>query len=343
MKAAVLTAQGPPSVLQIQQGYPPPQRRPGEVLVRVAAASVNPVDVKTRSGVVPRLVTAIPRILGSDVAGVVEAADEGSPFRKGDRVFGCTGQHIFNSRYGTYAELVSASEDAFEKIPDGVGYEEAAAVPLAAMTAWQALEARMPLEGKAVLVHAGSGGVGTFAIQIAKALGARVTATCGPSNVALVTQTLGADVAVDYTKDRFDDVAPGPYDVIVDLIGGDYETRGVKLLKRRGKGEPGGHYTNLLTHGWNKKYGPGLGGAITLLSAARGTLLSALGLGPSYELVTIQAKASRGLQQVAALMAEGKVKPLIDRVLPLEQVAEAHAHSEGGHARGKIVLRVAEL
>jgi NADPH:quinone reductase-like Zn-dependent oxidoreductase len=100
------------------------------------------------------------------VAGVVLEADEGSPFKKGDRVFGCTGQQVFNVTYGTYAEFVSAPQDTLEKIPDGIGYEEAAAVPLAAMTAWQALEARMPLEGKAVLVHAGSGGVGSFAIQV---------------------------------------------------------------------------------------------------------------------------------------------------------------------------------
>ncbi|KAI8468435.1 MAG: alcohol dehydrogenase [Monoraphidium minutum] len=343
MRAVVLTALGPPSVLQLHDGWPPPQRRAGEVLVRVAAASVNPVDVKTRAGVVPRPAVAVPRILGSDVAGVVEEADAGSRFKKGDRVFGCTGQHFFTCRYGTYAELVSTPERTLALIPEGVSWEDAAAAPLAGMTAWQALAPRMPLAGKRVLVHAGAGGVGSFAVQIAKAGGAHVTATCGPSNVGLVTGRLGADVAVDYRKDRFEAVAPGPYDVIIDLVGGDYEARSLPLLAPRTKGRPGGHYANLLTHGWNRRYGSFIGQLLTLACAARGMLLSALRLGPSYRLVVIEADAKKGLEQVAGLMAQGKVVPLIDRVLPLEQAAEAHAHIEGGHARGKVVLRVADL
>ncbi len=191
-----------------------------------------------------------------------------------------------NPRYGTYAEFVSAATDTLARIPEGVSYEAAAATPLAAMTAWQALEPRMPLEGKRVLVHAGAGGVGSFAIQvgllgcwvfgftqtvanrhpqptnpnqpstptqIAKAQGAHVTATCGPSNVDLVRR-LGADTAVDYTCERFEAADPGPFDVVVDLVGGEYEARGLPLLRKAGRrGGLGGHYVNLLTHGWNKR------------------------------------------------------------------------------------------
>lgn len=343
MRAAVMRAQGPPDVLKVEEDFPPPQRQKGEVLVRVAAAAVNPIDVKMREGKqVPRALVTFPKIPGGDVAGVVEEADEDSHFKKGDRVFGCTGQQMFNFKYGTYAELVSAPERTLTLIPEGVTFEAAAAVPLAAMTAWQALEARMPLEGKSVLVHAGAGGVGSFAIQIAKSQGAHVTVTCGPGNVDLVTHQLGADRAVDYTKERFDEVAPGPYDVIVDLIGGDYETRGIKLLRKKGPGQERGHYINVLAHGWVTKYGVARGLAATAYCVGKGSLLSALG-GPSYRLLVMQPIASRGLDQLAALLREGKIVPLIDRVVPLEQVAEAHAHSEGGHARGKIVLRVAEL
>lgn len=344
MRAVVMRAQGPPEVLQLETDFPKPVRKPGEVLVKVAAASVNPIDVKTREGKqVPRVLVALPKILGGDVAGVVLEADEGGPFRPGDRVFGCTGQQIFNSTYGTYAELVSAKADTLVHVPDGVSLEEAAATPLAAMTAWQALEARIPLEGKAVLVHAGAGGVGSFAVQIAKALGATVTATCGPSNADLV-KGLGADRVVDYTAERFEVAAPGPYDVIVDLVGGDYETRGIPLLRKRaGKDQPGGHYTNVLAHGWVTKYGAARGLAATVYYVAKGSLLSALRLGPSYELLVMRHQASRGLQQVAALMSEGKVRPLIDSVVPLEEAARAHSHSQGGHARGKIVLKVADV
>lgn len=241
-------------------------------MVRVAAAAVNPVDAKTRSGAVPRLVVKLPRILGSDVAGVVVEADDDSRggFKKGDRVFACTGQHLFTSAYGTYAELVAAPERCFARVPDRLSLVDAAAVPLAASTAWQALAPRMPLAGKSVLVHAGAGGVGSFAVQIAKAQGAaRVVATCGPANVGLV-KGLGATQVVDYTKERFEEAAPGPYDVIVDTIGGEYEARGLKLLRKRGGGggssgggsggggsdggDPrGGHYVHLLTHGWNAR------------------------------------------------------------------------------------------
>lgn len=342
MRAAVMRAQGPPDVLKVEPDFPPPARGPGEVLIRVAAAAVNPIDYKTRSGKqVPRALVALPRILGGDVAGVVEAADPDSGFKKGDRVFGCTGQQMFHNRYGTYAELVSAPASTLAPIPEGVSFEAAAATPLAALTAWQCLEPRMPLAGKRVLVHAGSGGVGSFAIQIAKAQGAHVTATCSGANVELVTRTLGADRAVDYTAERFETAAPGPYDLVLDGVGGDYEPRSLGLLRARGPGR--GHYANVLAHGWVQKYGGALGTAATFFGIARGTLLGALGLGPSYSLVVMQARASRGLHEIAKLMAEGKVKPLIDRVVPLEQVAEAHAHQESGRARGKVVLRVADL
>ena len=179
----------------------------------------------------------------------------------------------------------------------------------------------------------------------------------------------------------FEDAGPGPYDVVVDTIGGEYEARGLKLLKPRGGGgtsstsgasgsgggtgggggigssssstsqqqqqqqqdRRGGLYVHLLAHGWNARYGPGLGLAATLGSAVRGTLASALRLGPDYRVVAVRSPAREGLEQVARLIEEGRLKPVIDCRLPLARAAEAHARSEAGHARGKIVLEVAAL
>eukprot|EP00878_Enallax_costatus_P006054 GHUV01006350.1.p1 GENE.GHUV01006350.1~~GHUV01006350.1.p1 ORF type:complete len:220 (+),score=69.53 GHUV01006350.1:308-967(+) len=202
MAAAVFRVFGPPSVLQYERDFPKPSRRKGEVLIKVAAASVNPVDWKTRKGEVPRFTVTRPKIPGGDVAGVVQEADPGSQFKPGDRVFGCTGQQAPWSTYGTYAEYVVAPESTLLPIPERTSFHEAASVPLAAMTAWQAVESSMPLSGKRVLVHAGAGGVGSFAIQIAKAQGAYVATTCSARNADFVTKTLGADRAIDYNKEK---------------------------------------------------------------------------------------------------------------------------------------------
>jgi NADPH:quinone reductase-like Zn-dependent oxidoreductase len=143
----------------------------------------------------------LPQIPGGDLAGVVVEADEGSSFKPGDKVYALTGQHAFWSTYGTYAQYVCTHESTLAPIPSGLSYQEAAAVPLAAMTAWQALEPSMPLQGKRVLVHAGAGGVGHFAIQIAKAQGAFVATTCSGRNAGFVSK-LGADRAIDYTNEK---------------------------------------------------------------------------------------------------------------------------------------------
>lgn len=185
------------------------------------------------------------------MAGVVEdaslAVGPGRRFRAGDRVYACTDGFLFYNKWGAYAEYMVVKEEQLAAIPEGLSFEEAGGVPLCALTAWQALEGAMPLAGKRVLVHAGAGGVGCFAVQIAKALGAHVTATCGSRNVEFVTQTLGADVAVDYSASDFEapcrESAANKYDCVVDLIGGDYEIRSMRCLK------PRGHYANVLNSG----------------------------------------------------------------------------------------------
>jgi NADPH:quinone reductase-like Zn-dependent oxidoreductase len=336
MAAAVFRSFGPPSVLKYETDFPKPNRRKGEVLVKVAAASVNPIDWKTRKGEVPRMAVTRPKIPGGDVAGVVQEADQDSPFKPGDKVFGCTGHQIFWSTYGTYAEYVVTHQSTLQHIPDNTSFQEAAAVPLAAMTAWQAVESSMPLTGKRVLVHAGAGGVGSFAVQIAKAQGAYVATTCSARNADFVTKTLGADRAIDYNKEKFEETSE-PYDVVVDLIGGSYELRSMKCLK------PRGHFAHVINSGFMHQYGPLRGVPALMYYMGKHSLMGALGWGPRYTVTVMNHQADRGLKQLSELMKEGKLKVTIEKVFPLSQADKAHELSEGGHVRGKVVLQVADL
>lgn len=336
MSAAVFRSFGPPSVLQLENDFPKPNRRKGEVLIKVAAASVNPIDWKTRKGEVPRFAVTRPKIPGGDVAGVVQEADPDSQFKPGDKVFGCTGQQMFWSTYGTYAEYVVAHESTLLPIPEKTSFHEAAAVPLAAMTAWQAVQSSMPLTGKRVLVHAGAGGVGSFAIQIAKAQGAYVATTCSARNADFVTKTLGADRAIDYNKEKFDETSE-PYDVVVDLIGGSYELRSMKCLK------PKGHFAHVINSGFLHEYGPVRGVPFLMYYLGKHSLMGALGWGPRYTVTVMKHQADNGLKQLAELMKEGRLKVTIEKVFPLSEADKAHELSEAGHVRGKIILQVADL
>jgi len=275
MRAAVMRSFGPPSVLRVESDVPlpppfgPPQQAPAPTssaaeananafrakrppanvplaLVKVAYASVNPIDWKTRKGEFPRFLCANPKILGGDLSGVVVAlcplasapSSTPPPFRVGDRVFSLTGLQEFWQPYGCAAEYAAVPLDRLAHAPEGLPLREAAAVPLAAMTAWQALSPAFPLAGKRVLVHAAAGGVGAFAVQIARQKGAAVVhGTCGPRNADFLVRELGADAAIDYTAGVFEDHPlareEGGYDVVVDLVGGDYERRSLALLRRR--------------------------------------------------------------------------------------------------------------
>ncbi|KAF8059109.1 BST1 [Scenedesmus sp. PABB004] len=337
MRAVVMRSFGPPGALAVEDDFPQPPRRRGEVRIRVAAAGVNPIDFKTRKGDVPRLAVTLPKVLGGDVAGVVEEADAGGRFAPGDRVFGCTGTQAFWCTYGTYAEVVVAHESCLLPIPEGLSDEEAAAVPLAAMTAWQALAPAMPLAGKAVLVHAGAGGVGGFALQIAAAQRAAVVATTCSARNADYVRGLGATRPIDYASERFEaaDVPAGGYDVVLDLMGGDYETRSLPLLR------PGGLFAHVLNSGFVNQYGPARGAAVLAWHVAAGMLRGALGLGPRYRLTIMRHAAQHGLNEIAALLREGRLKVTVTALPGLESAARAHEELEGGHVRGKLVLSLA--
>lgn len=326
----------PTDALEFHSDWPRPVCLPGQVLIEVAATSVNAGDWKVRQGL--PLPIWLPKILGEDVAGVVAEAPAGSKFKPGDKVFAGTGQMLKAKEHGgTYGEFCATDEATVCLMPPGVSFEEAAAVPVAATTAWQGLEPAMPLAGKRVLVHGGAGGVGGFAIQIAKAQGAHVTTTCSGRNVEYVTQQLGADEAIDYTKGPFQASVTQPFDCVLDTIGGNYEPASLRLIKA------GGVMSGLGATGGDYKPPTVLGMAALLLNALRRTAMGRLGLAPKYHFVMLRQGASEGLEQVAALMAEGKLKAYLDRVVPLEEAAAAHEYCQKGHVRGKVVLRVKQV
>jgi len=332
MKAAFIRRYGGNAVIELGE-LPAPQAGPGELLVEVHAASVNPVDFKIRDGLLKMIVPfGFPLILGNDLSGVVKAVGTGvTRFRPGDAVFA----RMDKRRIGAFAEFaVVAEADAAAK-PANLTHIEAAAVPLAGLTAWQALFEIGGLKaGQKVLIHAGSGGVGTFAIQLARHAGATVATTVGARNAELA-RNLGANVVIDYKSQRFEDVVSGQ-DMVFDTQAGDIQHRSFAVLKRGGvlvsiAGKPDGR----LVRQWGLN--PLLGVLLDFLS--RKTLRLAKRHGVRYEYLFMHPSGEQ-LAQLGRLLAEGSVKTVIDKVFPLEQVREALAYSEAGHATGKVVVEV---
>lgn len=314
MKAILQDVYGPPSVLRLGE-MEPPTPGPGQVRVRVMGSSVNPADVFVMRGI-PRMVRLErgllrPKyLLGQDVAGVVDAVGSGvTRFREGDEVFG--------EIRGSYAELACADEKLLARKPANLGFAEAAAIPLAGGTALQGLrESGRVQAGQHVLVNGAAGGVGTFAVQIAKALGAEVTAVCRTDSEALV-RSIGADHVVDYTRADFT-ADRGKYDVILDLVGSRPVRACVAALR------PSGFYVCSVGNvGWLLKV------ALYGLVSRRVTVL-------------VATPTSSKLDALRELVENGAVTPVVDRRFTLTQVPEALAHQAGGHARGKTVISVAE-
>ncbi|MFJ7153666.1 NADP-dependent oxidoreductase [Streptomyces sp. NPDC101118] len=306
MRAVVVSQWGGPEVLtEVELAKPEPGL--GEVLVRVHAAGVNPVDWKTRaSGAL--IAWGETPMIGWDVSGTVEAVGPGvTLFQPGDEVFGMP---RFPSQAGGYAEYVTAPARQFARKPASLTHQQAAALPLAALTAWQALNDTAGLRsGQRVLVHAAAGGVGHFAVQIAKALGAYVIGTASAGKHDFV-RSLGADEVVDYRSTAFEE-AVADVDVVIDSIGGDYGTRSLEVLK------PGG---TLIT----------LNGPDDIPAGAEGFRTGWTLVEPDFA----------GLQAIAAMAEEGSLRPEIDTVLPLAEAAKAHEIGERGRTTGKIVLSV---
>jgi NADPH:quinone reductase-like Zn-dependent oxidoreductase len=311
MKAAVMREQGAPEVLELQE-VERPQPIPTEVLVRVAAAGINPVDCKTREGRgFAALLGEPPLILGWDVAGVVEEVGRGvTRFAPGDRVFGMP---WFPRLAGGYAELVAAPSRQFARSPDSLDDRQAGALPLAGLTAWQALVDTAGVgEGDRVLVHAAAGGVGHLAVQIAKARGAHVIGTARADRHDFL-QKLGIDEAIDYSAQPFEE-ATAEVDVAIDLVGGDdYGLRSLATLREGGLliAVPGGVSDEVAA------------AAESQSKRATGILVE-----PDHA----------GLEALAGLADEGRLEVIVEEAFPLARAADAHEHLERGRARGKIVL-----
>jgi NADPH:quinone reductase-like Zn-dependent oxidoreductase len=325
MKAIVQDGYGPPEVLRLDD-VPAPVPGAGEVLVAVRAASLNARDWHVLRGdpYLARLGIGLrrprTRTVGTDLAGRVTAVGPGvTRFRPGDDVFG--------EVPGACAEYVRAPEGLLERVPARLGHEQAAALPLAATTALQCLRDGGVGKGEHVLLNGASGGVGTFAVQIAKALGAYVTAVCSTRNADLV-RSLGADAVVDYTAEDFTRSGER-YDVVLDLVGNHPLTALRRALA------PGGR---LVLSGGGVWEGGSLFGPIALI--ARGRLASLAGPWRGRIRVTAATPGAEHLAALRELVESGQVTPVIDRTYPLERTAEALRYLEAEHARAKVVITV---
>lgn len=311
MSAVTIDAFGPPDVLQVTE-MPTPTPGVGEVLIRVAAASVNPVDWKTRMGRgVARLVPGFPHILGWDVSGVVvDVGPESDGLRVGDAVYGML---RFPEPGRAYAEYVTAPIDHVAPKPASLDHAQSAALPLAGLTAWQALFDEADVQpGQRVLVHGAAGGVGHLVVQLAKWRGAEVLATASARNAEFV-RGLGSDEVIDYRAASFEQQLSA-VDVVIDCVGGDIVERSLAVLKR------GGVLVTLPTKvDWTSAEQAGVRAVWCLVHPDRAQLT-----------------------QLADLADRRIVRPHVERRFGLAELPDAHRISESGHGRGKLVISVAD-
>ncbi|MDG4881615.1 NADP-dependent oxidoreductase [Mesorhizobium sp. WSM4884] len=308
MRAVIQNSVGGPDVLFVAE-QPDPSLKPGEVLIRVQAAGINPVDGAVRGGFYP-LLGEPPFILGWDISGTVEAVSAGvSAFKAGDEVFGMP---RFPKQAGAYAELAAAPADEIAIKPAGLDHVHSAALPLAGLTAWQGLVRHGRIQaGQRALIHAGAGGVGHLAVQIAKALGAHVVSTASPDKLDFV-RSLGADEVIDYTSKDFTGAA-GNFDLVLETVGGDHAEASLKVLR------DGGVLVSLLN----------VPDAARAKAKERNIRVERMSVTPDRE----------GLVELARLVDAKKLSPHVAKVFPLDQAGAAHAFL-ATRSIGKVVLTV---
>lgn len=334
MRAYVFTRYGGPDTAELRE-LPRPDPGQGEVLVRVRAAGLNPVDFKTREGqlkVVQRY--SLPAVMGNELAGVVEAIGDGvTRFGPGDRVFA----RMPKDHMGAFTDYAVMPEDHLALMPASLDFETAAGVPLAGLTALQALRDELNLtEGSRVFIPGGAGGVGTFAIQLAKWLGAEVTTTASPPGRALV-ERLGADVVIDYTIQDFEDHVRD-VDGAFDLLGGDTLLKSFGVVKRGGKVVSIAGLPEPETARKDLGRGPALA-ALFWIASFR-FRAEARKHGVAYRYLFMHPSGAE-LAELAQLIDAGTLQPVIDRVFPFEEIDQAFAYLEAGRAKGKVVVTMA--
>jgi len=332
VKAWVVTKYGQPLELADR---PEPSVGEHDVLVDIHAAAVNVLDVKVQAGEFKAILPyKAPFVLGHDLAGKVIAAGPGvTRFTVGDEVYG----RPRDGRVGTFAQRLAVQEDDLAHRPRTISTSEAASVPLVALTVWQALVERANVQpGQKVLIHAGSGGVGTYAIQLAKHLGATVATTAGTTNLRWVDE-LGADVVIDYKTQRFDEQL-SDYDVVLDSQGGDTLARSLTVLK------PGGLAIGIAGPP-DPAFAAQLGRRFPLLPVmallSLKTRRAAKRLGVRYSFLFMRADGAQ-LGQIAALIDAGTLRPVIDRAFPFDRTPDALAYVQAGRSKGKVVIEIKE-
>ncbi|WP_047216888.1 MULTISPECIES: NADP-dependent oxidoreductase [Delftia] len=332
MKAFVLESYGANRALQLAD-VPEPQLRDDEVLVQVHAAGVNQLDSKIKDGQFKLILPyRLPLILGHDVAGVVvKAGPRVRQFKPGDEVYARTDDF----RIGTFAEFVPVKESSLAPKPKGLTMEEAASIPLVGLTAWQALVETAKLsKGQRVFIQAGSGGVGTFAIQLARHLGATVATTTSAANFELV-RSLGADVVIDYRTQDFEDVLHD-YDVVLNSQDGKTLGKSLRVLK-------GGAKLISISGPPDPAFGRNIAApafvrlVMRLLSS--GIRRRARSRGIDYSFVFMKADGGQ-LREITRLIEAGAIRPVVDKVFAFESTNEALAYAEAGHAKGKVVIKI---
>lgn len=304
-----------------------------EVLAEIHAASINPVDFKIRDGKVKLLVKyKMPLILGNDFSGVVaKVGAKVTRFKVGDEIYA----RPRKSKIGTFAEYIAIHEDDIALKPKNLSFEEAASIPLVGLTSYQALTDILQLQkGQKILIHAGAGGVGTFAIQLAKLMGATVATTASVAGANLV-KSLGADEMINYKTEKFEEILKN-YDAVFDTLGGEILEKSFGVIKSGGKivsvsGLPNARF--------GKEYGSGF--LKTLLFSAASHKLSALEKKHNVQYSFLFMKPSgEQLCIIANFIEAGKIKPVIDRVFPFEDAQKAMEYAETGRAKGKIIVKI---
>jgi NADPH:quinone reductase-like Zn-dependent oxidoreductase len=332
MKAFILDRYGSNDGVRAGE-MPDPELHDDDVLVQIHAASVNPVDLKIRDGKLKLILPyRLPFVLGNDLAGVVVRVGSGvRRFKPGDEVYA----RPDGDRIGAFAEFISIKEDAVANKPRKLSMEEAASIPLVGLTAWQALIERANLQPEEkVFIPAGSGGVGTFAIQLAKHLGAFVATTTSTANLEWVKR-LGADIVIDYKKDDFSNILHD-YDVVLDTLGGETLEKSVRVLKPGGKlisiaGPPDPVFAKEIGATWIVRLAMrGLSHRIRKEAKRHHVSYSFLFMRPSGD----------QLREIGFLIDSGAIRPVVDRTFPFESTKEALAYVEKGRAKGKVVVTV---
>lgn len=332
MKAFIAKRYSKEDKLQLVE-LPEPAVKDNEVLVQIHAASINQIDNKLKSGEFKLILPyKFPLILGHDVAGIVtKIGSKVSRFKVGDEIFAQPA--VF--KIGTFAEYIAINETDVSLKPKNISMEEAASIPLVGLTAWQALIEKANLKkGQKVFIQAGSGGVGTFAIQLAKHLGATVATTTSASNIDLV-KSLGADIVIDYKKDDFETMLKD-YDVVLNSQDTKTLEKSLRILKPNGKvisisGPPDVDFAKQMDSPWYLKL------IMKILSS--GINGKAKRLGVNYSFLFMRANGNQ-LTEISALINNGVIKPVLDKVFPFEQTNEAMTYVESGRAKGKVVVKV---